>query len=140
MANMTKKQYEAANAKLKNGFTLDLFYYMTHGEKTAVKRVPIGENTFACLQLMYFPEYERVNGYRRQTGKQVPVCHVSKEIQDGSIYKSFGLGRWVKIGDPQNRMLFSVLQKLSGTIDEELLVSIAMGEPDTIEKSKALFV
>lgn len=139
MASITRKQVESANSKLANGFELDVFYYLMHNEKTATKRIEIGENTFAELQLMYMDEHENHGGYNVPTGRQIPVCHVAKQIKDGDFYQSFGLGRWVKIGEPQNKKLFSTLQKLSGTIDIDMMVKIASGEPDTIEQSKALF-
>lgn len=156
MANITKKQVESANAKLSNGFALDVWHYMTHGEKTAVKRVPLGGNAFACLKLMYMPEYEwkltsygkdqfsrgvpyeKCNGYRMETGRQIPCVHVSKELKDGEFVKSFVLGEWIEIGEPQDKKLFSTLQKLSAKINDDYFIAIANDEPNTLEDSKPI--
>ena len=157
MATITAKQIESANAKLCNGFALDVNYYIIHGEKTAVKRIPLGGNAFACLKLMYMPEYEwkltvsgrsqfekgtpyeQCNGYRTETGRQIPCVHVSKEFEEGSFRKSFGLGKWVNIGEPQGKKLFSTLQKLSAKVNDEYFIAIANDEPNTLEESKPLF-
>ena len=142
MASITQKQIASANAKLKNGFVFDTFYYLTHGEKTARKRIPIndGTNAVACLHLMYHEEYDHSKGLARPTGRHIPCVHLSKEFPDGNFYHSFGLGRWMKVGEPQPKRMFSVLQKLSGELDEDLLVRVCKGEPNTIEESKPLFL
>lgn len=157
MATITKKQVESANAKLSNGFTLDVWYYMTHGEKTAVKRVPLGGNAFACLHLMYTDEYERkltfagqqafdrgvpfdeCNSYRVRTGRVIPCVHVSKEFDEGAFRTSYGLGKWVEIGEAQDKKLFSTLQKLSAKVNEAYFVALANDEPNSVEESKPLF-
>lgn len=156
MATITKKQIESANAKLSNGFVLDVWYYVTHGEKTAVKRVPLGENAFACIKLMYTDEYERkltlagqdafgrgvpfeqCNSYQVRTGRVIPCVHIFKEFKDGDFMKSFGLGKWVEIGEPQDKKLFSTLQKLSAKINDDYFIAIANDEPNTLEDSKPI--
>lgn len=157
MPSITKKQVESANAKLCNGFKLDVYYYVAFGEKTAVKRVKIGESEYACLKLMYIHETERrltlygqsqlekgipfeaCNSYNVQTGRVIPCVHITKEIEEGNFLKSFGLGKYVNVGEPQNKKLFSVLQKISGTLDINKFVNMAKCEPSTLSESKSIF-
>lgn len=139
MANITNEQIKKANAKLYNGFKLDVGYYLTHSEKAAVKAVEISDNIIARLHIMYMPEYKDMGGWRVQTGRQIPTCHITKEIKEGDFYHSYGLGKWVKIGEPQDKKIFSVLQKVTANIDVDMMVQLAAGEPNTLSESKNLF-
>lgn len=156
MATITKKQVESANSKLSNGFSLDVYYFMMHGEKTAVKRVSLGGNAYACIKLMYTDEYEnkltfagqqaydrgvpfeQCNSYRVRTGRVIPCVHISKEFDDGAFRTSYGLGKWVEIGPAQDKKLFSTLQKLSSKVNIDYFVALANDEPNTIEESKPI--
>lgn len=140
MAKITQQQIENANKKLANNFKLDVFHYLVNGEKTAINRIQINDNEYATLRLEFYPEYEECNGYRMQTGRQFPCCHICKEIKDGEYFKSYGLGKWVKLGDAQDKKLFSLLQKLSNTVDIDTMIKIAEEEPNTMEESKPLFL
>lgn len=157
MATITKKQVDSANSKLSNGFTFDIGYYLLHGEKTAVKRIPLEGNASACLTLMYMDEYENkltfagqiahekgrpieeCNSYQVPTGRVIPCVHVSKEFDEGAFRTSYGLGKWVAIGPAQDKKLFSTIQKLSAKVNDAYFVAIAKGEPNTAEESKPLF-
>lgn len=145
MAKITKKQVMDANAKLSNGFEVDVFHWVAWGEKQAVKRIPLGGNAFACFTLLYREEYEeKVSpygcSYNVPTGRQIPCVHIAKEFHEGDMIHSYGLGEWVPVGEPQKKKLFSVLQKLSGTLDESALLELAKMEPESIKESRALFV
>lgn len=143
MAKITKKQVMDANAKLCNGFKVDIYHWAAWGEKQAVKRIPLGGNAFACFTLLYREEYEeKVSpygcSYNVPTGRQIPCVHIAKEFKDGEFLHSYGLGEWVPVGEPQEKKLFSVLQKLSGTLDEAALLELGRMEPEGIEESRAI--
>ena len=44
MAKLTRDQLEKFNGKCKNGFSLDLFFFCTWGEKRCKKIVKIGDD------------------------------------------------------------------------------------------------
>lgn len=136
MPSITRKQVEAANAKLHNGFRLDIQHYVIHGEKQAVLQIPVDgaadithSTEFITGALTWMPEREEKQNTCGQTftvatGKQVPTLHIQhwRSRPGSNVATSQGLGQYVSVGKAQDRRNFSVLQKLSEKIDTAVIL------------------
>lgn len=128
MAKITRKQYDSWNEMLGNGFIFDLRYYALHGEKTCHRNIPLDtddlETATSVLQvhLMYRDDYKKITNeygvsYSVPTGMQIPCMHLAvyQINKDTGMGVSHGLGHWVNLGEPQKKMLYGTLAKLSNT-------------------------
>lgn len=140
MANITKAQVEKMNNQLGQGFEFDLWYFITHNEKTATMHKPINNKCNAVLQLMWEEEYTREGGYPRYTGMVYPIVHISKEFPKNGHAVSYGLGKVVRIGtETYKRRSFKVLADISKNYDFSEALKLAGLEPESVEESKPLF-
>lgn len=113
---LTKEQVQKWNAKMSNGFEFDVKSYFYTGEKEAHKYIELNSDQLLEVKLMYYP-----NGIMQQ-----PTLHLSVWQKEGSgMMKSYGLGKWIKIGTVQNQKKFSVLQTLTGEIDDNEMIKLA---------------
>ena len=128
MAKITKGQIIKMNEKMGNGFEFDIKYYLFHNEKTARKIIQMEENKCLEAKIMYRDHYEKYtqdNGisYNRQTGKKQPVLHLTLwRVDENGTATSSGLGQWINISEPQNKAMFSKLQKLTHEITDEFIL------------------
>lgn len=137
MANITKAQVEKMNNQLGQGFEFDLWYFITHNEKTATMHKPINNKCNAVLQLMWEEEYTREGGYPRYTGMVYPIVHISKEFPKDGMAVSYGLGKVVRIGtETYKRRSFKVLADISKNYDFSEALKLAGLEPESVEESK----
>ena len=124
MPKLTREQYNKWNAKATNGFSFDIQDYVFRGEKTLTRRIPIDEDHYTELHLMYRDEYitktnEHGCRWNVTTGRQIPTLHVSKWTRglSGEVYTSSGMGDWITVGEPQTSKKYDVLCKIAETID-----------------------
>ncbi len=140
MANITKAQVEKMNSQLGQNFEFDLWYFITHNEKTATMHKPINDKCNAVLHLMWEEEYTREGGYPHYTGRVYPIVHVSKEFPKDGMAVSYGLGKFIRIGnETYKRRSFKVLAEISKTHDFTEELRLAGFEPESMEESKPLF-
>lgn len=140
MANITKVQVEKMNNQLGQGFEFDLWYFITHNEKTATMHKPINDKCNAALQLMWEEECTRKGGYPHYTGMVYPIVHISKEFPKDGMAVSYGLGKAVRIGtETYKRRSFKVLADISKNYDFSEALKLAGLEPESVEESKPLF-
>lgn len=139
MPKITSKQISDMNKNLKNGFAFDLWYFMTHGEKTATMKKPINDKCNAVLQLMWEEEFTREGAYPHYTGMVYPIVHISKEFPQNGTIVSYGLGKTVRIGtETYKRRSFKVLQEISKNHDFTEELRLAGMEPESVEESKPI--
>lgn len=137
MANITKAQVEKMNKQLGQGFEFDLWYFITHNEKTATMHKPINDNCNAALQLMWEEEFTREGNYPHYTGMVYPIVHISKEFPKNGMAVSYGLGKVVRIGtETYKRRSFKVLADISKNYDFSEALKLAGLEPESVEESK----
>lgn len=140
MPKITEKQISDMNKKLSGGFTFDLWYFMTHGEKTVTMRKPINDKCNAVLHLMWEEEFTKEGAYPHHTGMVYPIVHVSKEFPQNGMAVSYGLGQFVRIGtETYKRRSFKVLAEISKNHDFTEELRLAGFEPESVEESKPLF-
>ncbi len=126
MAKLTREQYNKWNAQAKNGFHLDLEYFLTWNEKTLIKDIAQEGGGYIRFKLYYMPEYETITNewgckYNRRTGRQVPTMRIErlKPCRTEGMYQVLTLKDDVQMGEPEKTMKYSTLCKISGEINTE---------------------
>lgn len=133
MAQITREQLNKWNAQAKNGFHLDLEYFLNWGEKTLIKDIEQESGGYIRFKLYYMPEYEIITNewgckYNKRTGKQIPMLRIErlKPCRTEGIYQVLTVKDDVPMGEAEKTMKYSTLCKISGEINtEEELKAIA---------------
>ena len=73
MAKITKEQYTKWSKQAKNGFSLDLQYYVIWNEKTLTKRIKMADGDVMEFKIEYQRECKQINGDANVTSKQVNI-------------------------------------------------------------------
>ena len=135
---MTKADVIKMNEGCANGFEFDLWHYMTHKEKEIKKDIPMGENKYLRVGIIWTEHREkRTNAYGQSypvyTGMYEPQLHFSMWYkEDNGFDHSYGLGYFKTIGQPVSRRNFKALQKMSKDYDTEKLLKMY----EAIQKEK----
>ena len=126
MAKITREQLNRWNGQAKNGFHLDLEYFLNWGEKTLIKDVKQECGGYIRFKLYYMPEYEtKTNEYgckwNVKTGKQIPMLRIERlnPLQTEGMYQVLTVKDDVQMGEPEKTMKYSTLCKISGKIDTD---------------------
>lgn len=121
MANITKEQVEKINQKLHNGWTFDLWHFMTHsGEKTVCKKIALDDTHFIEANLWFNETYKNF----RRDGLEITL-HIS--LFTGTLNgtaSSSGLGLFRRIPYEKARRSFADLEKLTAVIDDAYIMGI----------------
>ena len=132
MAKLTKEQYAKWCEQAKNGFILDLRYYLTWGEKTLTKRIKTACGDVIEFRIEYMPEYKQTTNewgckWNERTGRYIPMLNVARWRPTGTgCYSSSGYIAEKQIGEPEQTKKYNVLCKLSGEIEtDEYMEKIA---------------
>ena len=116
MPKITREQVEKINAKMGNGWKLDLYYFLMRGEKTAVLEIPQPDGGYIQGKLYINNVFDwRKDAYN---GIQIKlnVSRWHKGNADG-VYTSNGLGYWIEINRPDlKKAMFSEVQKITHTL------------------------
>ena len=129
MAKITREAVKKMNDAMSNGWKVDLWHLLNWNEKQAELRVYNPEQTMYIRATMSFRD--KTENYRR-VGKE-PVLHISKWFTDGQFNKSYGLGKMFRIGEVQNRAMFSKIQKLTADYTPEKILEMAKGAGITLD-------
>lgn len=131
---ITREQVIKMNSKMSNGFSVDLWTLGVWGEKQCTKKVYIGnpENgEYVKFSILWHPEFEeRKTAYGQsfnvKTGRSVPTLHLSRweKGKTEGVDVSHGTGKYISIGEAQERKNFSVLQKLTATFTDEKIKEV----------------
>ena len=122
MAMMTKEQIAKANAKMADGWTLDIRSLMFNKEKNPTMILNTDEKHYIKAQLTYMNERE---GYS-YTGYKIPMLHLSYWTNRGNyIAQPQGLGVWIAVGDKVKRGTRANLSKLTHEYGEAKIRGIA---------------
>lgn len=144
MPSYTREQIARWNSKMGNGYCVDINYLLMHDEKCPHLEIPldgqpIGSSCkYVDAKFMWMEDSETVVNaygckYPKQTGKVYPALHLSlwyKREPDAACSTSSGLGQWIRVGPPQDRRMFSVLQKLTYKYDAETVLALYEGGSD----------
>lgn len=119
---MTREQIEKANAKMADGWKLDLRTLVFNKEKNPVIQLPTDDKHYIQARLTYMDERE---GYS-YTGYKIPTLHLSYWMDCGNgIASSQGLGAYIAVGDKVKRGTLANLSKLTHEYGEAKIRGIA---------------
>lgn len=129
--SITRNQINTINAKMSNGFRLDVRHYLLWGQKQAVKPIQLDDNTTLTATLTWMDSYERKTTTYGQT-INVPngMHHIALNIsvwhhKDGEqVATSHGLGQWIDVGADAPRCNFSAIQKLTANYDDAAILAL----------------
>ena len=112
MATITREKIEKTNAKLANGFTVDVMSAL-RGEKMYSKDFKMPDGRDAQADVYYTSRYDH---YER---KEIifPVVNFNYFVSDGAFRKSYGLGWTMKL---QNTPVTRKTEKLLVDFTKEL--------------------
>lgn len=140
MAKVTREQLNKWNEGAGNGFKVDLQMLMFHGEKVLEY---VGEEradkTHFVVSMRFVDEAIGKGWMAKRTGKQLLTVKVARYIpitDDGLCQVDFGVYEEV-IGEPQNRKMFSYMQKMSHKVNlAEILEKAEKARPIEGESAK----
>lgn len=122
MAMMTKEQIEKANAKMADGWKLDLRALVFSREKNPTMVLRTDDTHYIKAQFTYMNERENY----RDTGYKIPMLHLSYWTDCGNgTAQSQGLGAWIAVGDKVKRGTLANLSKLTHEYGEVKIRGIA---------------
>lgn len=126
MAKITREQLKKWNEQAKNGFKLDLEYFLVWNEKTLVKNIKQEDGTIIQFKLWYVPEYETITNehgckWNQRTGRNIPMMKIDKLVpgRTEGVYIVNSVKDNMQIGEPEKTLKYSTLCKLSGEIDTD---------------------
>lgn len=118
---ITKEQVEKINKRLHNGWTFNLWHFMTHsGEKTVCKKIALDDTHFIEANLWFNETYKNF----RPDGLEITL-HIS--LFTGTLNgtgSSSGLGLFRRIPYEKARRSFADLEKLTKVIDDAYIMGI----------------
>ena len=107
---MTREQIAKANAKMADGWTLDMRSLLFNKEKNPTMILNTDDKHYIKAQLTYMNERE---GYS-YTGYKTPMLHLSYWTDCGNgMAQSQGLGAWIAVGEKVKRGTLANLSKLT---------------------------
>nr|DAT41319.1 MAG TPA: hypothetical protein [Bacteriophage sp.] len=129
--SITRDQINAINAKMSNGFRLDVRHYLLWSQKQAVKPIQIDDNTTLTATLTWMDSYERKATTCGQT-INVPngLHHIALHLavwhhrDGGQVATSHGLGQWIDVGPAVKRCNFSDIQKITANYDDASILAL----------------
>ena len=119
---MTREQIAKANAKMADGWTLDLRSLLFNKEKNPTMILNTDGKHYIKAQFTYMDERE---GYVH-TGYKIPMLHLSYWTDCGNgMAQSQGLGAWIAVGSKVKRGTLANLSKLTYEYGESEIRDIA---------------
>jgi hypothetical protein len=121
MPNITTAQVQKINKRLHNGWTFDLWHFMTHsGEKTVCKEIALDDTHFIKASLYFSETYKNF----RRDGLEITL-HMARFTDTGNgMASSSGLGLFRRIPYEKARRSFADLEKLTEVIDDAYIMGI----------------
>lgn len=122
--SITREQINKINEKMGNGWELDLYYYLMHGEKTAVLKIDQEDGGYIQGKIYI----DNVSSWRKDAynGVQIKI-NVSRYYKGSTegVFVSHGLGKWYAINRPDlKRCMFSEVQKMTHKITAAQIMGI----------------
>lgn len=129
--SITIGQVNAINAKMSNGFHLDVRFWATHGEKQAAKAIKLNEETTLVATLTFSTSYdEKQNAWGQKFNVPNGKSHISLHLAvwhckpGAAVATSNGLGQWISVSEDMPRRTFSAIQKLTANYDDDTIMML----------------
>lgn len=127
---ITRDQTNAINAKMSNGFRLDVRHYLLWSQKQAVKAIQLDERTTLTATLTWQRSYEqKTTSYHDIINMQNGMYHIALHlavwhIQEGSsVATSRGPWQWIAVGPDVKRRNFPAIQRLTAKYDDAAILA-----------------
>lgn len=114
MGKLTREQINTINGKCKNGWELDIQYFLFHNEKKLYKRINLDDENYLQFDLLY--------NYKKQIS-----LHISKyHHKQGDFFAcSNGLGKSKVLEEtPASRKIINKLIELTEKLTDDELIKI----------------
>lgn len=128
---ITIGQVRTINAKMSNGFHLDVRFLAIHGEKQAAKAIKLDDETTLVATLTFAASYDVK---RTASGQQYNVpngqYHIALHLAvwhckpGADVATSHGLGQWISVSEDMPRRNFAAIQKLTANYDEDTIMML----------------
>lgn len=129
--SITREQINAINAKMSNGFRLDVRHYLLWSQKQAVKAIQLNDNTTLAATLTWMDSYERkATTYGQTINVPNGLHHIALHLavwhhkDGGQVATSHGLGQWIDVGPDAKRCNFSNIQQLTANYDDATILAL----------------
>lgn len=125
MAKVTREQIIKWNGQAKNGFGLDVQYFIIWNEKTLTKKIEMENGDVVEFKIEYNKEFEtKTNSYgcrwNVETGRYIPMLYITLwKPSNSGCYHSGGFDKSEILGEPEKSKKYSTLCKLSGIVDTD---------------------
>ena len=129
--SITCEQVNAINAKMSNGFQLDVYSLTFYGEKKAVKSIKLDDATTLVATLTFSASYDKKrNAWGTKFNVPNGKSHVALNLSvwhcnpGADITTARGLGWWINVSEDMSRRNFSVIQKLTANYDDDTVMML----------------
>lgn len=129
--SITREQVNAINAKMSNGFQLDVCSLALHGEKKAVKSIKLDDATTLVATLTFAASFDKQrNAWGQKFNVPNGKSHVALNISiwhcnpGADITTSHGTGWWINVSEDMPRRNFSAIQKLTANYDDDTVMML----------------
>lgn len=128
---ITIGQVRTINAKMSNGFHLDIRFLATHGEKQAAKAIKLDDETTLVATLTFSASVdEKQNAWGQKFTVPNGKSHISLHLMvwhckpGADVATSYGLGQWISVSEDMPRRNFSAIQKLTANYDDDTIMML----------------
>ena len=128
---ITREQVNAINAKMSNGFQLDVCSLMLYGEKKAVKSIKLDDATTLVATLTFAASFDKKrNAWGQKFNVPNGKSHIALNLSiwhcnpGADVTTSHGLGWWINISEDMPRRNFSSIQKLTANYDDDTIIML----------------
>lgn len=129
--SVTCEQVNTINAKMSNGFQLDVYSLTFYGEKKAVKSIKLDDATTLVATLTFSASFDKKrNAWGQKFNVPNGKSHVALNLSiwqcnpGADITTSRGLGWWINVSEDMPRRNFSAIQKLTANYDDDTLMTL----------------
>lgn len=128
---ITPEQVNTINAKMSNGFQLDVYSLTFYDEKKAVKSIKLDDETTLVATLTFSASYDKKrNAWGTKFNVPNGKSHVALNLSiwhcnpGADITTSRGLGCWINVSEDMPCRNFSVIQKLTANYDDDTIMML----------------
>lgn len=128
---ITREQVNAINAKMSNGFQLDVCSLMLYGEKKAVKSIKLDDATTLVATLTFAASFDKKrNAWGQKFNVPNGKSHIALNLSiwhcnpGADVTASHGLGWWINVSEDMPRRNFSAIQKLTANYDDDTIMML----------------
>lgn len=129
--SITRERVNAINAKMSNGFQLDVCSLTLYGEKKAVKSIKLDDAATLAATLTFSASFDKKrNAWGQKFNVPNGKSHVALNLSiwhcnpGADITTSRGLGWWINVSEDMPRRNFSAIQKLTANYDDDTIMTL----------------